>query len=277
MKEFMYDINSFYIAGLLLVSLLLLIEAGYRIGLRANGSVNDAAASQIYSIQSSILGILALLLAFTFSLALQRYDTRSEAVVNEANAIGTAYLRVDLLPESVRNDIRQLMRDYLDKRIEASAVTLANDAERESLVAKASDTANAIWKLAMQAAAEDPGPVTTGLFIQAFNAALDALGTRNAELERHVPEPVLLLLYLTFMLTGAIVGYASGVRGHRVAFATYVMVGLIVVLVFTVVDLDRPRRGLIQIDQSSLRELQAQMMASADAESMTIAPVSNRQ
>lgn len=255
----MYDINSAYIAGLLLVSLLLLIEAGYRIGLRANESVDEAAASQITSIQGSILGILALLLAFTFSLALQRYDTRSEAVVNEANAIGTAYLRVDLLPESVRIDVGQLMRIYLDQRIQASAVTLANDAERAALVAEASNTANAIWKLAVQAAAENANPVTTGLFIQAFNSAIDALGTRNAELERHVPEPVLLLLYVTLMLTGAIIGYASGVRGHRATFATYVMVGLIVVLVFAVIDLDRPRRGLIQIDQSSLIELQAQV------------------
>lgn len=262
----MYDIDSIYIAGLLLVTLLLAIEAGYRIGRAANGTVDGAAASQISSIQTSILGILALLLAFTFSLSLQRYETRSKAVVDEANAIGTAYLRVQLLPESVRDDVQRLMRDYIDQRIQASSVTLADDEERILLVAQASNTANAIWGLAMQAAAADPNPVTSGLYIQAFNTVIDALGTRNAELERHVPEPVLLLLYLTFVLAGAILGYASGVAGHRVTFATYVMVGLIVVLVFTIVDLDRPRRGLIQIDQSSLVNLKAQFGSGADTE-----------
>lgn len=264
MREYMYDINSIYIAGVLLLTLLLVIEAGYRIGNAANGAVDAAAASQINSIQGSILGILALILAFTFSLALQRYSSRSEAIVNESNAIGTAYLRVQLLPKSVRDEVQQLMVDYLDRRVQACSVTLADDDERKLLVAAAGDTAAAVWRLVMQAAAEDPNPVTTGLFIQAFNSMLDALGLRDAELERHVPEPVLMLLYLTFVLTGAIVGYASGVAGHRVSFATYIMVGLIVVLVFTIVDLDRPRRGLIQVDHRSLIDLQRQVRADID-------------
>jgi hypothetical protein len=86
---------------------------------------------------------------------------------------------------------------------------------------------------------------------------IDALEVRDAALNRHVPEVVLLLLYGTFLMTGSIVGYASGVYGHRASYITYVMVGLIVLLVFVIIDLDRPRRGLIEVSQKSLQDLQA--------------------
>jgi uncharacterized membrane protein (Fun14 family) len=82
-----------------------------------------------------------------------------------------------------------------------------------------------------------------------------------------VPELVLLLLYATFLMAGAIVGYASGVAGHRPSFASYIMVALIVVLVFMILDLDRPRRGLIQVSQKSLVDLQASIRAPSPAPS----------
>ena len=87
--------------------------------------------------------------------------------------------------------------------------------------------------------------------MQALNEVFDNFEVRNAELDRHVPEIVLFLLYITFLLTGSIVGYSSGLSGHRASFVTYIMVGLIVLLVFVIIDLDRPRRGLIEVNQSS--------------------------
>jgi uncharacterized membrane protein (Fun14 family) len=105
--------------------------------------------------------------------------------------------------------------------------------------------------------------LTSGLFIQALNELIDSLGRRDAAVHRHVPEAVLLLLYGTFLMAGGIVGYACGVGDHRPSFASYVMVVLIVVLVFIIVDLDRPRRGLIQVSQKSLLDLQASMRAPA--------------
>jgi hypothetical protein len=103
--------------------------------------------------------------------------------------------------------------------------------------------------------------VKTGLFIQSLNEVIDALGKRDAVLNRHVPEVVLLLLYGTFLMAGVIVGYASGVGGHRASFVAYIMVSLIVILVFIIIDLDRPRRGLIQVSQKSFTDLQAAIKA----------------
>jgi hypothetical protein len=273
MTEFMYDINTAVIAAVLFVSMALAIEAGYRIGRRSTGPAAAAAKPHIDAIQTSMLGILALLLAFTLSLALQRFDNRSEAVVAEANAIGTASLRAQLLPAQVRGEVEGLLRQYLDLRVEAGAVTLVDRAERAALLKKTLGIQTALWAYAMQAAEIDPNAVRSGLFIESLNDLIDNQGKREAALNRHVPEAVLLLLYATFLMAGAIVGYAAGVAGHRPSLATHVMVALIVVLVFIILDLDRPRRGLIRVSQASLLELQAAIKADPKSESRQPAQV----
>lgn len=255
MKELLYDINSGLISGLLFASMALAIEAGVRIGLRTTAAANEATKSHVNAIQGSILGILALLLGFTFSLSLQRFDTRSEAVVDEANAIGTAYLRALLLPVPLRQDVQALLRDYVDLRIRAGGVTVVKRLEREEVVAQTVRAQAALWGYARQAAEANPNPVTSGLFIQSLNELIDSFGKAEAGLHRHVPEVVLLLLYGTFVMAGVIVGFSAGLAGHRPSMVSYVMVALMVVLVFIILDLDRPRRGLIEVSQASMVEL----------------------
>jgi len=259
----MYDQSSLLIAALLLVSMLLAIEAGYRIGRRPR-QLRESVQSHINAMQASLLGLLALLIGFTFSLSLQRFDNRSAAVVDEANAIGTVYLRAQLLPTSMRAESLELVRKYLDQRIQAGTITSVNEAERNPLLAESTRTLDQLWGLALQAAEQDGRPVTSGLFIQALNNLFDSYTTRIAALDRHVPELVLFLLYGTFLLTGGVIGYATGTSGHRAPFATYILVALMVVVVFVIIDLDRPRRGLIQVSQQSLIELQATIRAAQD-------------
>ena len=265
MTELMYDINSGAIAGVLFGSMLLAIEIGLRVGFSAKNSATEASRSHVSAIQSSILGILALLLAFTFSLSLQRFDSRSEAVVNEANAIGTAYLRAQLLPASLRDDAQVALREYLELRVQASAVSGIERAERQELLTKTARSQTTLWGFARRAAEANPNPVTSGLFIQSLNEVFDAFGRRVAALDRHVPEMVLLLLYVTFVMAGAIVGFASGAGGHRPSMASYIMIVLMVVLVFIILDLDRPRRGVIEVSQKSLYDLQAAIKGEAKA------------
>lgn len=259
MNEIMYELPTVVISGVLFVTLLLAIELGYRYGLNHKEASSDGLKSQINAIQGALLGILALLLGFTFSLALQRYDRRAEAVVDEANAIGTAYLRAEMLPEAVREEVRTGLRQYLDLRVNASSVALDQQATRAALMATAKRTLDSLWKDSVTAATESSNPVIVGLFVQALNEVIDSHGRRDAALDRHVPEVVLFLLYGTFLMTGVIVGYASGIAGHRASFITYILVTLIVFLVFIIIDLDRPRRGLIQIDQKSMLDLQKGM------------------
>lgn len=256
MREIMYDHSSILIVAVLFAALLLATEGGYRLGLRLSSLTVDATKSQINAIQGSLLGVLALLLGFTFSLSLQRFDSRSEAVVAEANAIGTTILRADVLPTSVRASTQELLEEYLDLRIRAGRISLDRPGERGQILVETEEVLDALWILAVRASDENPSPATTGLFVQSLNQMIDALATRDAALDRHVPEPVLLLMFLAFILTSLLVGYAAGVSGHRASFAIYILITLVTCLVFIVIDLDRPRRGLIEVSQQNLIDLQ---------------------
>ena len=90
---------------------------------------------------------------------------------------------------------------------------------------------------------------------------MDAFSRRDAELQLHVPQVILLLLFVTFLATGGAVGYSAGIGAHRPSAVAYLLITLIVILAFLILDLDRPRRGLINVSQSSMRALKAQMDA----------------
>ena len=270
MREFMYDISSIRIAVFLFVAMVLAIELGYYFGRGRRSTSYDGFKTHVNAIAASLVGILALLLGFTLSLSLQRFDKRSEVVVEEANAIGTTYLRSQLLPASIRSGVQKLLREYLEVRVQASGITLTEDAERGPRLAKAAQTQTALWEHARQAAEQDPNPVTSGLFIQSLNELIDVYGKRRATLDRHVPEVVLLLLFGTFLMAGAVVGYSSGVAGHRASFVTYILVALIAILVFIILDLDRPRRGLIRVSQESLVSLQTTINAGTKTDPRSI-------
>jgi hypothetical protein len=267
MREIMYNQSSILIVTVLFITLVLAMEVGYRLGRRTQARADAEARSHVNAIQASLLGVLALMLGFTFSLSLQRYDSRSLAVVDEANAIGTAYLRAQLLPPSVRGEVQRVLRDYVDARVEESEVPLSEDAKRQALLAEAAQRQNTLWRYAVQAVEEDDRPTTTGLYIQALNELIDSYGRRNAALNRHIPEIVLFLLFGTFIMTWGIVGYAVGVTGHRPSFVAYIMLLLVVLLILIIIDLDRPRRGLIQSNYTSLTELQSAIQAAQDEDS----------
>lgn len=248
----MYNVASVLIVAVLFTLIVLGIEVGYRLGRWTQQRLLELTKSQINAIQASMLALLALILGFTFSLSLQRYDDRAAAVVDEANAIGTTYLRTHLLPESVRAEARQLMRDYVDYRVQAGSISLNQVDRRASLITRSDGKLERLWRLTAAAAREDGGPVTSGLFITSLNDTIDAWGSRDAIINRHVPEIVILLLFVTFILTGVVIGYASGADDHRPSFAAHVLVLLIALLVFIIIDLDRPRRGFIQVPQDSM-------------------------
>lgn len=261
MKEIMYDQSSITIAAVLFLCMGIAIEFGYRIGSSEQHLSTEHSRAHVNTIQASLLGVLALLLAFTMSLSLQRFDARSEAVVDEANAIGTAYLRTQLLPAPIQADARSAIAEYLSLRVKDATVSTVDRSWRATSLAESRRLQDVIWLTGIKAAALDSRPVTSGLFIQSVNELIDSNERRGAALDRHVPEVVLFLLFAAFLLTGGIVGYAAGIAGRRASFVTYVLIALIVLLVFIVVDLDRPRRGLIEVDRSSLIDLQASIAA----------------
>jgi len=255
MNEYMYNYSTWLIALILLVSLFLANELGYRCARRFERNMKSAELSQNSAIQASILGLLALLLGFSFTMALQRFDHRGEALVHEANAIGTAQLRIELLPPSAQPETYELFSIYLQTRVDAGANNLTQTEIRDALYAQAEDIQQQLWLDASALNHANPSPTTTGLYLQALNEMFDAFALRNAALDRHVPEAVFFLLFLVLVLANGVVGYGYGSSARRPLAISYLMATLIVLVIFMVIDLDRPRRGIIQVNQAPLTEL----------------------
>lgn len=263
MSEWLYAFSSTCIATLLLALVLVALEAGYRFGRRNHAVADDSVKDQTKAIDASMLGLLSLLLGFTFTMALQHHDTRHHAMVAEANAIGTAVMRAQLLPAPHDQRSAQLLRSYVDVRLEAGDADLAQSHPFKELAQKTSRMQQELWAEALAAARKDPGPVTTGLYVQALGDLMDAQAERNAALERHIPEYIVALLLWVAIAGALVTGYSAGLGGARPAFGTAAFAVVVALVVFMIADLDRPRRGIIQVGQENLIELQAGMRGEA--------------
>jgi len=255
--------NAFYrleplLAGLIIFALLIAAEeAGFRWRKRRlRGSSESIEKGDIALILGSVLTLMSLMLGFTYMMSSDRYEARRQLVIEEANAIGTAYLRAQLLPGGMQDEVQALLRQYLDVRIQEGRVDSTEPELHESLLHQAKLMEAQLWNHAVRAAELDGSVVTSGFFIQSLNELIDTSGTRNAALNRHVPEIVLFLMFATIVLTTATLGYASGLAGHRVTLAAFVLVMLIALVVYLIINLDRPRRGPIQVSHESMLSLQ---------------------
>ncbi len=254
-QEFLYSYSSIAISILLFMAIVFFNEIGYRAGRYIQVNTEEEVKVFTGSIQASILGLLALLLGFTFSMSMQRYDNRSMALIDEANAIGTAVLRVQLLPEEFKDEATALFREYVDLRLEIGQLDITKVTARKAYDLKIAAVQNKLWALAVAATNVDPRPVTTGVFVKALNDVIDSQSKRNALLQMQVPEVVLLLLFVVFISSGGMMGFSAGLSGRRI-FAPIILVSLLITLiVFIIIDLDRPKRGLIQVNQNVMAEL----------------------
>jgi hypothetical protein len=237
-----------------------LIEAGFRLGLRHSSRValDTSLLPHVDTLKSALLGLLALLLGFTFAMAVSRHDTRKELVVQEANAIGTVYLRAEYLPEAVATDVQDLLRSLVDARLEFYNVGIGPD-----LLAvankKAADIEKKLWSHAVSMARTMPQSDPVGLFIESLNDVIDLQEKRQAALDNHVPEAVVSLLFFVSALGMAFIGYGCGLAGKRRPVSTALFAFLIIVVLLVILDVDRPRRGLTEVSQASLLRVQADL------------------
>lgn len=235
----------------LLVILLLALEVGFRRGRRAVELHDEAPSAQIGAVQGAILGMLGLLLAFSFAAAGGRFLERQDMIVAEANAIGTAWLRADLLDEPARSELRAALKDYTVHRITArsrfSAQMLDADAvEIERLHAR-------IWQSALAGVRARPEAVLA--LLNPVNEVIDLHSTRLYAAQKHLPTLVLALLIASSVLALGVIGYGCGVAGRRSAAMTVPLAIVIGVALWITIDLDYPRRGLLQLSDAPLRAL----------------------
>lgn len=231
------------------------LEAAFRLGNRRLDRHDEAAKNHIGSIQGSVMGLLALLLGFTFAMAVSRYDLRKSLVLEEANAIGTTYLRTQFLAPEQQREAADLLKRYVVARLDFYNAGIDNN-RLDAANAEAARIENRLWQTAVAASAADPRSVSTGLFVQALNDVIDNQEKRQTAFENHVPNTVNGLLLVVSVIALSLMGYGCGLNGRRHG-VTNSIVALLLALVFTaILDIDRPRRGLIQVSQNSLLRLQ---------------------
>lgn len=255
LTDLLYQWSSLSISLALLVMMVVANECGFRLGRFIQKNTDDEVKSLTGAIQGSILGLLALLLGFTFSMSMQRYDSRVMSLVSESNAIGTTVLRAQLLPSPYDNQSLSLLERYIDNRIAISAIDITRDDERMAFDKNTQQLQKQLWDIAIQSVKIEPVAVTSGNYLTALNEMIDAQSQRNAFLITRVPDVVLILLFTVFLSSGAILGYSSGLSGKRVLAPTLLVSFLLSTIVFIILDLDRPKRGYIKVDQNNLKEL----------------------
>lgn len=236
-------------------ALVLSLETGYRLGRNHLKRGDDSAADHVKGLQSALLGLLSLLLGFSFAMATSRFDARKVLVQEEVNSIGTAWQRAELLDAPLRDNLARLIRDYTDARADftmddTDPAKLHKENDETSLIERE------IWQAIKSASQDRAGGPNMGLMVPALNDMVNLKWKREAMAENHVPSPVLLLLFSVATGAFAFIGFNYGLTGRRRYISSAFFAALISLVLTTIVDIDRARTGIIQIDERALQRLQ---------------------
>lgn len=242
------------------LGLWLAVEIGYRRALMLGTRMADKRHEQIVDTRNQIAVLLSLLLGFTLAMALPRYDQRRQLVVDEASAIATASLRTQLLPEPVRTETQQLLRQYAQARLEFGQAGLNQEVFQNALQ-QGKELQTQLWQEATAAAQQTPTPITA-LFVEAVNDAIDLDEKRLSAFDNRIPIVIWAMLGLLGLITCLTVGYGQQQRFLLSMIVPPLMIAIVMALI---ADLDAPRSGLISIGQQSMQRLQRDLDSKAPA------------
>jgi hypothetical protein len=244
-------LSLWWLFAVTIVVVLAALEGGYRLGRhrwRRSGAEQEAPVGVV---AGATLALLAFVLAFTFGLAAERYDTRRELLQQEVNAIGTAYLRTSFVPEPTRAEMRALLREYVDARIEWRA-----PGRLEAAIRRSEDLHGRLWSHVEAIGTKSLDSELGSLFVQSLNEVIDVHGKRKTmTLWAHIPTTIWIALYLVAMVTMATVGYHAGVTGADRSLGGVALVFSFAVIMLLIADLDRPREGLLRLNPQALLDL----------------------
>jgi hypothetical protein len=250
MLDRLYDSNLI----VLYIATFILIAGAAGIGAWIGRQPREAAkgGADFGTLAGAALGLLALLLGFSFSLALSRYEVRRSLVLEEANAIGSTANFALMLPQPGQAPILSLLRDYTAVRIGLGVSFDPSKLARD--VAQSVDLQTRLWQQAVTVTAAAPQSLPAYRFVASLNEMNNIHERRLTALRYHVPGEVTLMLIAVAMVAMGFTGYHSGVSGSRRPTATLIMSLTISVVIMLVVDLDRPARGLVQVPVQPLTD-----------------------
>jgi hypothetical protein len=255
---------AYLITAVLLIAMPLAMEVGRRVRLARLRNHPDADDHGTGPLDAAVYALFGLLLAFIFSGAAGRFDERRELIAAETNAIGTAYLRVDLLPETTQAILRPLFREYVDSRLAMHNLIGDPDAAWAEHLNKI-ELQNRIWRIAIEGAKATGSPAVLSLITPALNEMIDITTTRLAAIRTHPPTIVYAMLVIVAVASSFLSGMAmarSPTRPwpHILAFTL-----VICATTYVILDIEVPRLGFIRVDAADalLIELRDSMPAPA--------------
>ncbi len=238
------------------------IEAGRRWGAAGRRKAESQPEAPVGAMVGAVLGLLAFMLAFTFGMAGSRFEARREVVLDEANAIGTTYLRASLLAQPHARIVQKLLKEYVDLRIAGPTMT---PALLKAALDRSVEIHDLLWAEAVAAGQENPGSITTGLFIQSLNELIDLHSKRvMVSLRSPIPRVIWTALYALAAFSMALMGYHAGVTGVRRSAATLLLAAAFSAVVALIADLERPQQGLVRVSQQALIDARAGMSGTKD-------------
>lgn len=241
---------------------LIVYELGYRIGRWWQTRTPQEVEGPTSMIVGSLLALMAFMLAITMGMASDRFDTRRGVVLEEANDIGTTWLRAGYLPEPASTQTRDLLREYVPLRIVVPNPDL--DEVRIS-IQRSNAITTELWAIAENLAKAAPESDLLAIYVESLNDTIDINETRViAGIYARVPETVLYLLIIGSVLTLGMVGFGAGLTRRRSPLTAVVLIVVLGAVITLVVDLDRPQGGFLSVSQRPLEDLQQQIEATPE-------------
>ena len=234
------------VSATLFAGMVTLIELGFRTGRRRVASM-DNAHEGIGVIEAAIFALLGLLLGFSFNGATTRLETRRLLIVQEANAIGESYLLLDVLPVADQPMLRRLFRSYTGVRLRVDANVYDVDST-DHYLAVAAELQQQIWVRGVAAAHRDSTLNTARLFLPAISRMIDVTTARSVAMRTRLPSLIFALLIAMALLSAFVAGYAMSKQRTRSIVHAVLFAGAVTLTIYTVLDLDDPRFGLISLD-----------------------------
>jgi hypothetical protein len=233
-------------------------EFGHALGLRWARLRPDAFTSELLTLEGAALALLALMIGFTFAMALTRYNARFESGVDEANAISTTALRARMLPEPYTGRAHKLIEDYIRLRL-----AYARGQLDQAALAQGIDASNRLqselWQQAAATTTTDPHSVPAELFATSLNRMIEMQTRRLAAARNRIPPVALTLLYGIAVVAVGLSGYVAGLLGKWGRIPHAVMAVMVATVIALVADIERPRGGLVNVNQRALLDLEANL------------------
>ena len=239
-------IRAIIFACIIFLGMSVMFEIGRRIGRRRIEADGDVDRAGLGVVDGALFGLVGLLIAFTFSGAATRFDVRRQLTVDETNAIGTAWLRLDLLTTDARKEARELLKQYLDARIETYK-DVTDPIATQGAIRKAQELQGRIWEVATTDGRNQSTPVSLMLLVPALNQVFDLAATQQLVTRQHPPMIIFIMLGIVSLFSALSAGYGMACTKRR---SLVHMVGyplIMAVAIYIILDLEYPRLGFITV------------------------------